>query len=71
MFSARRTHPVLVNFLQIHPTRTNKHKKYTYENVALMSHIPDSLKACPENNQCGVTTSKLTLESTSRAGITL
>ena len=68
---ARRTHPVLVNFLQFHPTRTNKDEKYTSENVALMSHVPGSVKACPENNQPGFTTPKLTQESTNRAGTTV
>lgn len=70
VFLARRTHPVLVNFLQFHPTLTNKHVKYTSENTALMSHVPGSAKAHPENSQPGDATSNLMQESTSRASIT-
>lgn len=71
MVLARRTHPVLANFLQCHPARTNKRGKCTSENVARMSYDPDSVKARPENNQPGVTTAQPTPESISRAGITL
>lgn len=34
----------------------HKHEEYISENIVLMSHVPGSVKAHPENNHAGVTT---------------